>query len=410
MGRNSKETKNVMFCLAFIYNFIRLIEQIFKNKDIKISSCYTKKSRCYTKVIFVIMICVWSLFAITNNEEIYVPFISIILLLFILHYIIKKFNKNSWNHRIKILRDQKNIRYLINLIIFYSQQHIKVLYRKEQTLINKDEYGIIDDKKWEMEERYFFDNALLPLLQNTPKYHSILETIKDNIVYGIKQIYHRKYGHRSVWIEEMPIITCSMPHIDDIIDGVRIYNNIRGDYKNFADIKILCIHKKIYRNNGNYSDLNIQYNKYSDIKCMLFEYFKEIYIYLSYEYKKINKYQLNLPKTGIEFENEVCLRLKEAGYESILTKTSYDQGVDVIIIKDNIKIAIQCKLYTKPVGNKAVQEIIAGKDFYNADYGVVVSNASFTNSAIELANKCGIKLINFDSLEEDIDSIFKIKF
>lgn len=154
----------------------------------------------------------------------------------------------------------------------------------------------------------------------------------------------------------------------------------------------------------NFKKLKINYIQYSDINKILFDYFLEIYKLL---YDKSIKFDNNntKPKTGIELEEEVSIRLKKIGYKTKTTKISGDQGVDVIAIKNNITLAIQCKLYSKPVGNKAVQEIIAGKDFYNADYGIVISNAEFTKSAKELANKCNIKLINFRFMEDEIKKI-----
>lgn len=47
--------------------------------------------------------------------------------------------------------------------------------------------------------------------------------------------------------------------------------------------------------------------------------------------------------------------------------------------------AIQCKLYSAPVGNKAVQEVHAGKAHYQCDVGVVATNSTFTKAAVELA-------------------------
>lgn len=85
-------------------------------------------------------------------------------------------------------------------------------------------------------------------------------------------------------------------------------------------------------------------------------------------------------------------------YEANVTKGSGDQGVDVVAKKKDKTIAIQCKKYSQPVGNKAVQEVIAGKDYYGADFAVVVSNASFTPSARKLASKCNVILLDVNQL------------
>ncbi|MDP1665018.1 MAG: restriction endonuclease [Methylobacter sp.] len=69
-------------------------------------------------------------------------------------------------------------------------------------------------------------------------------------------------------------------------------------------------------------------------------------------------------------------------------------NVDIIANKDGIKLALQCKYYSSPVGNKAVQEIFASLSFYGPDYGAVISNSTYTKAAQALANSAGIKLLH----------------
>jgi len=94
--------------------------------------------------------------------------------------------------------------------------------------------------------------------------------------------------------------------------------------------------------------------------------------------------------TGILIQN---------GWIASTTKASGDQGVDIIAKKGGISVVFQVKKMSKPVGNRAVQEAIAGKEFYSANYGFVVSNAEYTQSAKELANKSGIRLIHYAELD-----------
>ena len=100
-----------------------------------------------------------------------------------------------------------------------------------------------------------------------------------------------------------------------------------------------------------------------------------------------------------EFEQKCAQILNENGWDARATSKSLDQGVDVIAEKDGIMVVIQCKLYNKPVGNKAVQEIIAGRDFYKADFAVVASNSTYTISARQLAQNCNVLLMNVDELK-----------
>ncbi len=65
--------------------------------------------------------------------------------------------------------------------------------------------------------------------------------------------------------------------------------------------------------------------------------------------------------SGSEYEEHCAEILRTAGWETRSTPKSGDQGVDIIAERDGIRIAIQCKNYKQPVGNKAVQEVLAGK-------------------------------------------------
>ena len=82
------------------------------------------------------------------------------------------------------------------------------------------------------------------------------------------------------------------------------------------------------------------------------------------------------------------------------TKGSSDQGVDVIATKDNITLVAQCKRFKKPVGNKAVQEIVAGMKYYQASRGVVIAPNGFTKSAEKLAEANQILLIHHSEIAQ----------
>ncbi len=103
--------------------------------------------------------------------------------------------------------------------------------------------------------------------------------------------------------------------------------------------------------------------------------------------------------SGEEFENFLCEKINELQYVNCQkTKATGDQGVDLIVEVGEKKIAVQCKLYSYPVGNDAVQEVFSGKSFYNCDMAIVVTNSSYTRSAFELAKQLGVKLLHHNEL------------
>ena len=98
--------------------------------------------------------------------------------------------------------------------------------------------------------------------------------------------------------------------------------------------------------------------------------------------------------SAYDFEEKCAEELSRAGWSTKVTSGSGDQGIDVLAEKETIRVVIQCKLYSKAVGNKAVQEAIAGKAFEKADYAAVVAPNGYTRSAKELAERDGVFLLS----------------
>ena len=90
--------------------------------------------------------------------------------------------------------------------------------------------------------------------------------------------------------------------------------------------------------------------------------------------------------TGVEFEEFLCNYFNTHGYVCTQTKTSGDQGIDLVAKKDDYVLAIQAKCYTGTVGNHAIMEAVAGTKYYNANQTMVITNSTFTKSAVELAS------------------------
>lgn len=109
---------------------------------------------------------------------------------------------------------------------------------------------------------------------------------------------------------------------------------------------------------------------------------------------------------GIEFEKLIADLFQRMGYTTELTKGSGDQGVDVLAYKGHEILAIQTKCYSGSVGNDAIQEVVAGMLFYNANKGLVVTNSHFTKSAMEIADSTGTLLWDRQKLSEMINLLY----
>lgn len=110
--------------------------------------------------------------------------------------------------------------------------------------------------------------------------------------------------------------------------------------------------------------------------------------------KKIRNRPLPMDEMeGHDFEYYCADILKAHGFIEVeVTKGSGDFGADILAEKDGVTYAVQCKCYDKPIGVKAVQEVYAGRDYYDRMVGVVMTNQYFTQPAVELAGKLNIML------------------
>ena len=97
---------------------------------------------------------------------------------------------------------------------------------------------------------------------------------------------------------------------------------------------------------------------------------------------------------GIRFENKCLQILKSKGWRVEQTSITGDQGVDLIASIKELRICIQCKDHIKAIGNKAVQEISAGKIYWKGTHAILVSKSGFTQSAIKLARANKVILLS----------------
>lgn len=106
-----------------------------------------------------------------------------------------------------------------------------------------------------------------------------------------------------------------------------------------------------------------------------------------------------------EYEHFIARKLSELGWDAYPTSGSGDQGADVVAEKLGVRFVIQCKLYSQPVGNKAVQEVSSARDFYDAAGAVVVTNNDYTKSARQLAESQTVWLLHDSQLEDFTNSV-----
>ncbi|SEQ47005.1 Sel1 repeat-containing protein [Virgibacillus subterraneus] len=112
--------------------------------------------------------------------------------------------------------------------------------------------------------------------------------------------------------------------------------------------------------------------------------------------------------TGIEFEEFISDLFTKMGFTCEITQYSKDQGIDVIALKNGSGFAIQTKRYkeSSKVPNSAIQEVVAGLNYYNIEKGIVVTNSYFTESAKDLSKSNNIILWDRSELQLRINQYY----
>jgi hypothetical protein len=110
-------------------------------------------------------------------------------------------------------------------------------------------------------------------------------------------------------------------------------------------------------------------------------------------------------ETGPDYEVYVAGILRAGDWQAELTPRTGDHGADIIATRDGKRVAVQCKFYSSPVGNKSVQEIYSAKDFYACDAAVVVSNAEYTRHARKIAASLNVALLHHDMLIQVLNDV-----
>jgi HJR/Mrr/RecB family endonuclease/cell division protein FtsB len=106
---------------------------------------------------------------------------------------------------------------------------------------------------------------------------------------------------------------------------------------------------------------------------------------------------------GFDFEQCFATILGLLGYSDIsITSGSGDFGIDVLANNDGILYGFQCKLYSTAVGNDAIQQAYAGRNHYNCNIAVVVTNNYFTDQAKKQAQENRVILWDRNTLKEKI--------
>jgi hypothetical protein len=112
------------------------------------------------------------------------------------------------------------------------------------------------------------------------------------------------------------------------------------------------------------------------------------------------------PHDGIDFEHWCAKKIEQQGWSVVVSNASGDQGVDIIASRETVTVVVQCKRYSTPIGNKAIQEVYSGAKHYVADCAVVIGAGGFTKSGQELASSTEVILLDAEMIGDFTKQVF----
>jgi HJR/Mrr/RecB family endonuclease len=109
--------------------------------------------------------------------------------------------------------------------------------------------------------------------------------------------------------------------------------------------------------------------------------------------------------TGWEFERWLEAFFLRLGFQVERTPYRGDYGADFVLTWSGVRIAVQAKRTSRLVGVQAVQQVVAARAFYGCEQSMVVTNSYFTEQAMLLARKNGVRIRHRDDLAKALASL-----
>ena len=126
------------------------------------------------------------------------------------------------------------------------------------------------------------------------------------------------------------------------------------------------------------------------------------------EYKEeLDKYNLAIQKKkqdywykldGWEFEKEFAKLLDKNGYDTMNTRGSGDEGVDIYAQKNNVSYIVQCKAHKNPVGPSVIRDLYGTLVGSKCDVGILVNLGGFTQGVFDFVEGKPILLLDISDV------------
>ncbi|MGH8063667.1 MAG: restriction endonuclease [Candidatus Entotheonellia bacterium] len=108
--------------------------------------------------------------------------------------------------------------------------------------------------------------------------------------------------------------------------------------------------------------------------------------------------------TGPQFEHEMAQLFSRVGYQVHVTPSSGDEGIDLVLRRDDKKIVAQCKAHRNPVGPSVVRDLYGAMMHANANEAILVALGGFTQGVVGFVKGKPIRLMSLPDILALADS------
>lgn len=123
------------------------------------------------------------------------------------------------------------------------------------------------------------------------------------------------------------------------------------------------------------------------------------------EREQLRKMEYWQSMDGWAFEENIGKLFRKLGFDAEVTKGSGDEGVDIILIKDNKTTIVQCKQHSKPVGPSVVRDLFGALTHFKAKNAILVSTSGFTSGTVSFAKNKPITLMGMHEILKMADEV-----
>jgi len=102
--------------------------------------------------------------------------------------------------------------------------------------------------------------------------------------------------------------------------------------------------------------------------------------------------------TAVAFKEFTVSLFREMGYTVEITPETSDNGIDLLLRKNNQLIAVQCKRWNTPIREPIIRDFYSALMSSGAQSGYIVTTSTFTSHAYSFAEGKPIQLVDLEAL------------